>query len=149
MTRTTGKHRGTPDEVFDYAESIWGPYDLDVCAEPWNARAARYYTKEQNALDPKWGWHGRVWCNPPWSSVEAFLDAGRRAIALAEAELITYCLPARAGRPWWDAVQANGYVRLGRITYLVGPGEEQRPGGFEDSVLTTFVRPFPSTAKRR
>ncbi len=47
MTINTGRgHCSTPDALFDYASRMWGPFDLDAAAAPWNAKAETYYTEE-------------------------------------------------------------------------------------------------------
>ena len=40
----------TPKDFFASLDSIWG-FDLDVCAEEWNAKVAQYITKEENAFE--------------------------------------------------------------------------------------------------
>ena len=42
-----------------------GEFDLDPCATAMSAKAPQFYTKEQDGLAQPW--HGRVWCNPPYS----------------------------------------------------------------------------------
>lgn len=54
----------TPPEILQ----ALGRFDLDPCApalerRPWNM-ADRHFTAEDNGLNM--GWHGRVWCNPPY-----------------------------------------------------------------------------------
>lgn len=50
-------------------------FDLDVCAPPggipW-VPAARFYTMEDDGLAQPW--EGRVWMNPPYSSVTPWWD---------------------------------------------------------------------------
>lgn len=50
-----------------------GHFDLDLCApvlsrRPWST-ADRHFTIEDNGLSL--GWHGRVWCNPPYGAAAA------------------------------------------------------------------------------
>jgi len=53
----------TPPELLDGVV-----FDLDAAATPENAVAARYITREQDALNPATEWPGRlIWLNPPYS----------------------------------------------------------------------------------
>ena len=54
---------GTPQWIID----ALGPFDLDVCATPENAKAPKFYTEADNGL--RRAWPGRVWCNPPFSQM--------------------------------------------------------------------------------
>ena len=53
----------TPMAFFQKMEKRYGPFDLDVCASPENAKCERFYTSEDDGL--KQPWTGRCWCNPP------------------------------------------------------------------------------------
>lgn len=60
----------TPREIIAAARMVMGDIDLDPasCAEAQERIcAARYLTKEDDALRDDLGWHGRVWLNPPYS----------------------------------------------------------------------------------
>jgi len=59
----------TPRHIID----TFGPFDLDPCAcipQPW-ACAKRSYTIKDNGLTKTW--QGRVWLNPPYSTVGLWL----------------------------------------------------------------------------
>ena len=47
----------------------YGPFDLDVCALPDNAKCQRYFTPEVDGL--KQAWQGRCWMNPPYGKAIA------------------------------------------------------------------------------
>ena len=60
----------TPKAVIDDL----GPFDLDPCQcaqQPWKC-AAFSYTEREDGLSQSW--RGRVWCNPPYSSVWDWMD---------------------------------------------------------------------------
>ena len=55
----------TPQRLFDVFNAHYGPVDVDVAASAENAKAARYLTRDDDALSRPWP--GRVaWCNPPY-----------------------------------------------------------------------------------
>ena len=62
----------TPRWVFD---AMGLEFDLDVAAPPggpWHVPAKRYYTAEDDGLSQPWD--GLVWCNPPYSTAEQWID---------------------------------------------------------------------------
>ena len=54
----------TPQDTFDALAAEFGPFDLDVCATPENAKCARFYTREDDGLAQPWA-PARCWMNPP------------------------------------------------------------------------------------
>src|SRR5262245_18972492 len=54
----------TDPGVFAALDAEFGPFTLDPCATPENAKCAAYFTREQDGLKQKWA--GRVWLNPPY-----------------------------------------------------------------------------------
>lgn len=62
-----------------------GPFDLDPCAptpQPWPT-AAQHFTIADNGLAQ--AWHGRVWCNPPYSKID-----GRSQLELWLARMVRH-----------------------------------------------------------
>lgn len=67
----------TPPEIVDLARGVLGEIDLDPASNPHAqkvVRAAKFYTKQDDSLTKEW--HGRVFCNPPYSTslVRRFTD---------------------------------------------------------------------------
>lgn len=94
--------RETHPENFDPIAARFGGFTLDVAAAEHNAKCADYYTREDDGLGMTW--HGRVWCNPPYSDCGAWV---RKAWAEWESpggpELIVMLLPAnRVEQKWWQ-----------------------------------------------
>ena len=58
---TASDEWGTPWEIVH----ALGEFDLDPCASNANHKSTDFYTKEDDGLAQPW--HGRVWCNPPYS----------------------------------------------------------------------------------
>jgi phage N-6-adenine-methyltransferase len=106
----------TPQDFFDRCAAEFGPFDLDACASPDNAKCARYFTIADNGLAQEW--RGRVWMNPPYGRMIALWM--RKAWESAQAGAIVVCLvPARTDTAWWHDYAAKGTVRFirGRLKF--------------------------------
>jgi len=116
----------TPDDFFAELNETFH-FDLDACASPRNAKCARYFTREQDALQQRW--QGKVWMNPPYGrEIAAFM---RKAYEESLLGATVVCLvPSRTDTQWW-----HRYAMRGQIIYLRG---RLRFGGAETSA------PFPS-----
>ncbi len=95
-------------EVDDRATSpeVFGPlherfrFTIDVAASAENAKLPRYYDLEANGLAQSWAGE-RVWCNPPYSSIEPWLE--KAWVETERADLIVMLLPAnRTEQGWWQ-----------------------------------------------
>lgn len=54
----------TPQWLVDQLAAEFGPFDLDPAATAANAKAPKFYTREQDGLSQPWA--GRIWLNPPY-----------------------------------------------------------------------------------
>lgn len=93
MSKDTDE-RSTPQDLFDLANQLCGPFTLDACATHENAKCSYYFTKEDDGL--KAPWSGRVWCNCPYSRGQQILWVKRAGAAVdtGEAELVCMLLPS-------------------------------------------------------
>jgi phage N-6-adenine-methyltransferase len=117
----------TPQAFFAQQSVLYGPFDIDVCANENNAKCAVYFDKEMDGL--KQTWKGKCWMNPPYGRgiglwmKKAYESAGNGTSVV--------CLvPARTDTKWW-----NNYAVKGQITFIQGRLK------FGDSKNTA---PFPS-----
>lgn len=133
--------RGTDPELFAELSRMYGPFTLDVAASDRNAKCERYFTIEDDGLTQSWAGEN-VWCNPPYSGLDKWLEKAWREFYADPTTGITMLLPAnRCEQKWWqDHVEpfrdGNGlYLRTyflpGRPRFVM-PGEEaigpnQRP----------------------
>lgn len=103
-----------------YLLEALGPFDLDPCASdrrPFDT-AARSITREEDGLAQEWA--GRVWLNPPYSTVSSWMER------LARHDCGTALVFARTDTRWWHEhvwPRAAGilFVR-GRITFVRADG---------------------------
>lgn len=117
----------TPQAFFDHLDGIYG-FTLDAAAFPHNAKCARYFTVEDDALTQRW--EGVVWCNPPYSPLigkwvhKGYLEAQKGST-------VVMLIPARTDTAWF-----HDYVmRARKVTLIRG---RLRFGGSDNSA------PFPS-----
>ena len=55
----------TPQDLFDRLNQHYGPFTLDPCATPENAKCERYFTAEDDGLAQRWRGEA-VFMNPPY-----------------------------------------------------------------------------------
>jgi site-specific DNA-methyltransferase (adenine-specific) len=95
----------TDQAVVDDLGERFGPFMLDVAATPTNAKAPRFFTLLDNGLAQSWHVDsGAVWCNPPYSDVEAWIAKGLEESA--RGVVVVFLLPARTDTRWFHMVLA-------------------------------------------
>lgn len=73
---------------------------------------------EVDGLTVPWG--RRVFCNPPYSNIRAFLERGLSEMARGAVELVVYLIPARTDTRWFhDLILGKAEVRFikGRLKF--------------------------------
>lgn len=151
--------RGTCPEFVAGLEQRFGKqFTLDVAAAAHNAKAPRYFTREDDGLAHPW--EGEfVWCNPPYSKLGDWL-----AKAWAEwprTRGLVMLLPAnRCEQSWWQEHvepyrdRPNSPLRVeflpGRMRFIrrdvtVGPKGDRPPFG---CVLLIWSEPLSDTSFR-
>lgn len=130
-----GKQRGginstdvwiTPDALYRQLSDLYGPFDLDAAADEENTKCELFISEEHNALEMDWS--GNVWCNPPYSKLDDFIEKAESEIESGRVECITFLLPLRATKGWFRKLWQCRYVRhfdvvIGRVPFL-RPGQE-------------------------
>lgn len=126
--------RQTPPELFDPLNERFR-FTVDACALPRNAKLERFWTPEGDGLAQSWAGE-RVWCNPPYSSIEPWLQK-----AWLGAELVAMLVPAnRTEQGWWQR-QVEPYRDNGndlRVEFLKG---RQRFIAFDGDTIKPNERP--------
>ena len=90
--------RGTPPDFFDPLHERFA-FTVDVAATEQNAKLPRFYDSNADGLTQDWAGE-RVWCNPPFSSIEPWVKKAWRA---DRSPLVVVLLPAnRTEQPWWQ-----------------------------------------------
>lgn len=134
--------RETPGWLVSYVcKHIAGePFALDAAASADNAKASKYWTKNDDALDMDWrsvdGW---IWCNPPYRNKIPWVEK------FAETRQCALLLPQLSYEYWW--LRALDYSFL-VVNFCVKRIHCPLPGWSPDGVvdygprsnLTLFVR---------
>ena len=111
--------RATTWELFDKIAADWGPFTIDVAAAEHNTKCERYFDRQVDGLGQPWD-DERVWCNPPYSSIEPWVQKAWSG----EADLVVMLLPAnRTEQEWWQALVEPFRDRQGsplRVVFLRG-----------------------------
>ena len=110
----------------------YGPFDLDVCALPDNAKCARYFTPEVDGL--KQPWTGRCWMNPPYG--KAIVPWIRKAWESSlEGATVVCLLPARVDTRWWHDYVAPYASVIDFIKGRLRFGDGKYPATFPSAVV--------------
>lgn len=107
------KARGAREDV-DARATHWSTFEplddrfmftIDVAVSAENAKCARFVTAAENGLAVSWSGE-RVWCNPPYSNIGAWVEkawAEWRKPEKERPELVVMLLPAnRTEQKWWQ-----------------------------------------------
>lgn len=112
---------GTPYDLFNYLEEMFGKFDLDAAADSNWHMVSEYLTKEDNALDPGTMWKGQnIYINPPYDqeTISSFID---RAITESmQGKKVTLLLPAKTDQKWFKKCLQNDAKILfisGRVSF--------------------------------
>ena len=126
--------RATTPEVFGPLNDRFR-FTIDAAASAENTKCERYYTIAQDGLSQDWSGE-RVWCNPPYSSIEPWVI--KAWDQWQTAELIVMLLPAnRTEQGWWQR-QVEHHRRVfypefqveflpGRLRFLAPGASEIKP----------------------
>lgn len=106
----------TPQQLFDKLDNEFH-FNLDACATAQNAKASRFYTREDDGLSHPWV--GTVWCNPPYGrQIAAWVRKGLRESW--GGATVVMLLPARTDTKWFhDYILHRAEVRFlrGRLKF--------------------------------
>lgn len=92
--------RGTPQDFWDELNARHH-FTLDVAASVFNAKTPAFYTRSDDGLEQPWS--GSVWCNPPYSALDAWVTKAWREWDAKHVDSIVMLLPAnRPEQPWWQ-----------------------------------------------
>ena len=117
----------TPQKFFDAISVLYGPFDIDVCADASNAKCPVYFDKVADGLAQTWT--GKCWMNPPYGR-----DIGKWMKKASESNATVVCLvPARTDTNWWHEYAMKGEITLikGRLKF----GDAKNSAPFPSAVV--------------
>jgi hypothetical protein len=126
--------RYTSEKDLEWCRRIAGvdAFTLDVAACEAAHCAPLWFGIETNGLLQLW--HGDVWCNPPYSSIELWTEKAWSEWRAGRVRSISMLLPAtRTEQPWWQRF-VEPYRDQGRVLSthnLPGRPRFRRPGSAE------------------
>jgi len=90
----------TPQDFFDDMNYEFGPFDVDVCALPENAKCKHYLSPEMDGLS--WDWRGMCWMNPPYGrEISKWVEKASKSASESYETTVVCLLPARTDTRWW------------------------------------------------
>ncbi len=126
----------TPGWLADALACEFGPFDLDPAASASNAKAPRFWTREDDGLSQPW--KGRVFLNPPYGpQLTRWLAKARAEVSSGNADLVVALVPVRTGTRWWaEATRDAALVRYlpARVKFGSTDAPQGAPG-FDSAVL--------------
>lgn len=97
----TVDERITPQWLFDEFNAIHG-FTLDVAANAKNTKCEKFFDLESDGLSKSWAGE-RVWCNPPYSNIAAWVAKATWETVAFKCPLAVLLLPAnRTEQKWWQ-----------------------------------------------
>lgn len=92
--------RRTPDAMFTRLNAAHR-FTIDVAASHENAKCARYFTADDDALIQSWAGE-RVWCNPPFGDLAPWVIKAWREMVAGGCERVVMLLPStRTEQEFW------------------------------------------------
>lgn len=90
-------------------------FTVDLAADEHNSLGFLYFDEKMDSLIQPWANHkGWLWCNPPYSTIELWVEKAAKEARLGAQ--IVMLIPASVGANWWrDWVEPNAF-----ISYLNG-----------------------------
>lgn len=122
--------RGTHPTDFAPLDARFG-FTLDVAAAPHNAKCERYYTRTDNGLHQPWFTLGAIWCNPPYSDINAWVAKAWQEWRLHHCTIVMLLPANRCEQRWWQQHVEPFRDRPGsplRVEFLPGRMRFIRPG---------------------
>lgn len=114
----------TPQEFFDQLDEEFS-FTLDPCADEYNHKCERYYTKEQDWLAQNWAGH-TVFCNPPYGrELPKWI---KKCHDEAEHATVVMLIPARTDtKALHDYIYGKAEIRFVRGRLKFGDSKNSAP----------------------
>jgi site-specific DNA-methyltransferase (adenine-specific) len=109
----------TPQEFFNKLDWRFGPFDLDPCACPTNAKCANFFTEAEDGLAKDWeGFTSFI--NPPYGrGIDKWIQKGYEESRKEETKVVML-IPARTDTKYWHQYVMHAdevYFVKGRLKF--------------------------------
>jgi phage N-6-adenine-methyltransferase len=123
----------TPPGLFNWLNATFGPFTVDVAAEPGNTKVQKYYTYYSDGLKQDWS-DENVWCNPPYGrGIGKWVEKAYKSVS--KETTVTMLLPSTTSAKWWPLVMQGHVIFLpGRVSFTLD-GKEYCPSPFPCTVV--------------
>ena len=117
----------TPQDFFDKLNDEFN-FTLDPCADDFNHKCEKYYTKEQDGLAQDWSGES-VFCNPPYGrDVPKWVRKCFEEVYSGRCRLAVMLLHARTDTRWFhDYIYHRAEVRFVKGRLKFGDGKTAAP----------------------
>ena len=109
----------TPQGFFDELNEEFN-FTLDPCADEFNHKCEKYFTKEQDGLLQEWSGE-RVFCNPPYGrETQNWVRKCFQEVTAGDCPLAVMLIPARTDTRWFhDYIYKKAEIRFvkGRLKF--------------------------------
>ena len=109
----------TPQDFFDKLDAEFH-FTLDPCADEFNRKCEKFFTKEQDGLAKDWTGE-RVFCNPPYGrEIQHWVRKCFKEVMEGGCPLAVMLIPSRTDTKWFhDYVYGKSEVRFikGRLKF--------------------------------
>ena len=123
----------TPQDFFLKLDWRFGPFDLDPCANPSNAKCMNFFTEAEDGLSKDWeGFHCFV--NPPYGrGIDKWIKKAYEESQKPNTKVVML-IPARTDTKYWhDYVMKASEIHFvkGRLKF----GDSENPAPFPSAVI--------------
>lgn len=110
----------TPEFIVRWARSLLDDIDYDTACSQQNAIATPIWHGSQSTDALSVDWHGRCWCNPPYSAIAPWVDK-----AISSNAVIAMLIPTPNGEKHYTHLfqSAHEISIIGRIAFIGADGE--------------------------
>lgn len=108
----------TPQDFFNRLDAEFH-FNLDPCANKYNHKCEKYFTKDQDGLSKNWGGY-QVFCNPPYGrNIGRWIQKAYEESKKPDT-LVVMLIPARTDTRWFhDWIYGKSEIRFikGRLKF--------------------------------
>lgn len=112
----------TPQWLFDRLHEEFD-FNVDVAAQPWNAKVGFYFTPAHDGLHRPW--LGSAWCNPPYarSEIAAWVETARYNADRFDTTVVMLIPAWTSTKYWHEHIMKASEIRFiqGRLRFTANP----------------------------